>query len=187
MLPGELCPSTVISYMLQEIGEDPKREGLRETPNRVVKSWETLYGGYKKDPREVFKGFEEKDCDEIVYLKNIELYSTCEHHMLPFFGQAHIGYLPSGKVIGVSKLARLVEIFARRLQIQERLTVEIANALFTSPLSPRGVAVVIEAKHFCMLSRGVEKQNSIMGTSSMLGVFRTNVSAKDEFLRLIGK
>ena len=175
-----------IIRQLQYIGEDVMREGLRGTPDRVIRSWEKLYGGYLTNPKELLESaiFEDGACDEMVLLRDIEFYSTCEHHMLPFFGKVHIGYIPSGKVVGVSKLARLVECFARRLQIQERLTESIAKVI-DSVLNPKGVAVVIEAQHTCMTSRGVEKQNSIMTTSSMLGVLRTSGEARSEFLNFI--
>lgn len=170
--------------ILQAIGEDPQREGLRDTPKRVTKSWAEIYGGYKQDPKQILGVTFQDDMesyDQIVLCKDIELYSTCEHHMLPFFGKAHIGYIPNKKVVGLSKLARLVEIFSRRLQIQERLTTQIANAL-QEHLDPIGVGVVIQAKHFCMMCRGISKQNSEMITSCLLGEMRE--TAKDEFLKL---
>lgn len=151
--------------MLEAIGEDPKRDGLIDTPKRVVKSWEKLYGGYKEDPKKILaKTFKEKS-DQMVVLKDIEIYSTCEHHLLPFHGRCHVAYIPKDKVVGISKLARLAECFARRLQIQERLTNQIAQSI-REALDPKGVGVVIEAQHFCMTSRGVEKQHSKMLTSS---------------------
>lgn len=175
-----------ITRILTAIGEDPNREGLLKTPERVVKSWGKLYGGYDEDPAEVLKTvFVEGSCDEMVLLKDIEFYSTCEHHMLPFFGRAHIGYIPSGRVVGVSKLARLLEVYARRLQIQERLTTQVAEALVTH-LSPKGVMVVMEAQHFCMTARGVEKQDSIMVTSAVRGQF-LEVPTRNEFMQLIGR
>ena len=174
-----------ITRVLEYIGEDPAREGLLETPSRVVKSWSKLYGGYREDPAEILGKTFESECDEMVILKNIELYSCCEHHMLPFIGKVHIGYLPgTGRVVGISKLARLVECFARRLQIQERLTKQIADAI-QKELSPLGVGVIIEAQHLCMQMRGVEKQNSVMATSVMLGQFRENEAARAEFLSRI--
>jgi len=170
---------------LQYVGEDVKREGLIDTPSRVVKSWGKLYGGYKEDPTKILATtFAEGSCDEMVILKSIEIYSTCEHHMLPFFGKCHIGYLPDKKVVGVSKLARLMECFSRRLQIQERLCQQITKAM-DDCLRPRGSACVIEAQHFCMTSRGVEKQNSIMVTSSLTGVFRESKETRQEFLSII--
>jgi len=174
-----------IKDILQYIGDDPGREGLINTPKRIVKSWKKLYGGYAEDPNKILSTvFKEGVCDEMVILKNIEFYSTCEHHMLPFFGVIHIGYIPDTKVVGISKLARLVEVFARRLQIQERMTDQIAEALVKS-LSPLGVFVIAEAQHFCMVSRGVEKQKSKMITSSIKGVFMTKLEARNEFLQLI--
>ena len=173
---------TVLDLLIH-LGENPAREGLLSTPSRVVKSWKTLYGGYAQDPEDVLQTVFSADYDEMVVLKDIEFYSTCEHHMLPFFGKAHIAYLPEGKVVGISKLARLVEIYARRLQIQERLTTQIANS-FMEIVEPLGCGVVIEAKHFCMVCRGVEKQNSVMTTSALLGQFRVN-EVKQEFFKLI--
>lgn len=183
----EMGPEENILRTLQYIGEDPKREGLKETPRRVAVSFEKLYGGYKQDPKDVLKFFKDMTCDEIVVLKDIEFYSTCEHHMLPFFGKAHIGYLPKhGKVVGISKLARLLEIHSRRLQIQERIGEHITQDLMEY-LEPLGCGCVLEAQHMCMTSRGVEKQNSIMVTSSMQGAFRDDSAIKQEFLRMIGK
>jgi GTP cyclohydrolase IA len=171
----------VLSY----IGEDPLREGLLETPERVLRSYDCLYSGYKKDPAEVFKVFDLEEYDEMILLKNVEFYSTCEHHMLPFFGKAHIAYIPDGnKVVGVSKLARLLEIYARRLQIQERLTKQITGAI-EKYLQPLGSACIIQAQHFCMTSRGVQKQSSEMVTSSLTGVFKNSQSARLELLTLI--
>jgi len=169
--------------MIKYIGDDPLREGVAETPKRVVKSWETIFGGYKQDPKNILKTQFVADYDEMVVLKDIEFYSTCEHHMLPFFGKAHIAYLPEGKVVGISKLARLVEIYARRLQIQERLTTQISEAIMQN-LKPLGCGVVVEAKHFCMVCRGVEKQNSVMMTSSLVGNFRDRL-VRQEFFKLI--
>lgn len=174
-----------VARILQAIGEDLNREGLLNTPTRVVKSWSELYKGYELDPKEILKTtFEGEGYDQIVLLKNIEMYSTCEHHMLPFFGRAHVAYIPSRKVVGLSKLARLVECFSRRLQIQERLTSQIVNAL-QDELEPIGAACVIEAKHFCMVARGVNKQHSTMTTSAMTGVFKDEIAARSEFMSLI--
>ena len=170
--------------MIKLIGDDPMREGLLETPRRVVNSWEHIYGGYKMRPEDVLNTqFKSNEYEEMVLLKDIEFYSTCEHHMLPFFGKAHIGYVPDGKIVGISKLARLVEVFARRLQIQERLTSQIADSLMDI-LKPQGCGVVIEAKHFCMVCRGVEKQHSSMSTSAIRGVF-WKPEARAEFLSMI--
>ena len=181
---GEDLVQENITRILQYIGEDPSREGLRDTPNRVVKSWDKLFEGYNKDPKDIFTCFESDGYNQIVLLKNIEVFSTCEHHMLPFFGKAHVAYIPSGKVIGISKLARLVDIFARRLQIQERIGEQVTDALMEY-LNPMGAACIIEAKHMCMTMRGVEKQNSIMTTSSLKGVFLNDSSAKNELIQLI--
>ena len=174
-----------IRRILLELGEDPEREGLLKTPERVRKSLQFLTRGYKQDINEVINGaiFNE-DCDDMVIVRNIEFYSMCEHHMLPFFGKCHIGYVPKGKVFGVSKLARLVDVFARRLQIQERMTRQIAMQIMES-VAPDGVGVVVEAQHLCMLMRGLEKQNSVMKTSCMLGSFRRSEATRLEFLNLI--
>ncbi|MCK5675457.1 MAG: GTP cyclohydrolase I FolE [Verrucomicrobia bacterium] len=171
--------------LLSHIGEDPEREGLLDTPDRAAKAMEFLTKGYHEKLEDVINDaiFTVED-NHMVIVKDIELYSLCEHHMLPFFGKCHIGYIPEGKVLGVSKLARIVDLFARRLQIQERLTNQVANTLMET-LAPEGVGVVIEAKHLCMMMRGVEKQNSCMVTSAMLGSFRKESSTRNEFLQLI--
>lgn len=173
----------IIRDMLREIGEE-EREGLLETPKRVVKSWQEIYSGYKQDPAELFKTFDADGCDQIVLCKDIELYSMCEHHMLPFFGVAHVAYIPSNKVIGISKLARLVDLYSRRLQIQERIGEQVTKALMTY-LAPKGAACIIEATHMCMRMRGVSKQNSTMVTSSLKGAFFSNPSARQELMQLI--
>jgi GTP cyclohydrolase I len=178
-------PCEVVRATLRYIGEDPTREGLIDTPSRVVRSWNELFSGYSKDPKSVFKTFEDGACDELVLLKGIEFYSQCEHHMLPFFGKANIAYIPNGKIIGISKLARLLEIYSRRLQVQERLTTQITKALDEN-LSPLGSACILQATHLCMCMRGVQKQNSVMVTSSLTGVFKEEASARSELLRLIG-
>ena len=180
----ETGPTENIRRIIEYIGEDADREGLIETPDRVVKSWDTLYGGYNIDPKSVLKTFKEDSSDEMVLLKDIEFYSTCEHHMLPFFGKAHIAYIPNEKVVGISKLARVLEIFARRLQIQERLCQQITS-LLDEKLKPLGSACILEAQHFCMTSRGVQKQNSIMTTSSLTGVFREKDSTRAELFQMI--
>lgn len=175
-----------IVRLLEYIGEDPKREGLLKTPERVVKSYSELFAGYKKKPAELMTVFEKETYDEMVICKDIEIYSTCEHHMLPFFGKAHIAYIPDKKVIGLSKLPRLLEVFARRLQIQERIGEQVTEALMTH-LKPLGAACIIEAKHTCTCSRGVNKQNSVMITSSLKGVFKDNHAAREELMQLILK
>ena len=175
------------SYLkiLQEIGEDPGRDGLKDTPKRAARAMQFLMQGYGMDIDEVINNaLFDSDTDEMVIVKNIELYSMCEHHMLPFIGKCHIAYLPNKKVIGLSKIARVVEVFARRLQIQENLTNEIANCILEITGSA-GAAVIIEAQHMCMMMRGVEKQNSVMTTSCMLGAFRNSASTRNEFLSLI--
>lgn len=174
----------LIKELLAEIGEDPGREGLLETPKRVAKSFSKLYGGYGKDPKDIITVFDNEGYDEMVIAKDIEFYSMCEHHMLPFFGKAHIGYVPNKKIIGLSKMPRLVEVFARRLQNQERLTKQIASTL-NDVLGPKGVGVIIEASHFCMMARGVEKQSCIMSTSSFTGLFLKDSRTRSEFLHLI--
>jgi GTP cyclohydrolase IA len=169
---------------LVRLGEDPDREGLTRTPERIAKAYQYLTKGYREDPAEVLNGaLFAVDYDEMVIVKDIEMFSLCEHHMLPFFGKVHIAYIPKGKVLGLSKLPRLVEVFARRLQVQERLTVEIAESI-QNAIHPLGVGVVIEARHLCMMMRGVEKQHSATVTSSMIGAFRAQ-QTRQEFLSLI--
>jgi len=178
-----------ISYeqILSGVGEDINRPGLKDTPSRAAKAMKYLCNGYDKSLEEIVNGaLFPSDTDEMVIVKNIELYSLCEHHMLPFVGKAHVAYLPRGKVIGLSKIARIVDMFARRLQIQENLTLEIAEAI-QNVTGAAGVGVVIEAKHMCMMMRGVEKQNSSMISSVMLGEFRESNNTRQEFLQLIGR
>ena len=171
--------------LLELLGEDPSREGLINTPKRVAKAWDFLTKGYSENLDELINNaIFEGESKDMVIVKNIEFYSLCEHHMIPFYGKAHIGYIPDGKIIGLSKLARITDLFSQRLQVQERLTNQIALCL-QEVLNPRGVAVVLEGKHFCMLSRGVQKQNSIATSSSMLGIFREKESTRNEFLKLI--
>ncbi|ORU89965.1 MAG: GTP cyclohydrolase I FolE [Cycloclasticus sp. symbiont of Poecilosclerida sp. M] len=171
--------------IIKSIGEDINREGLLDTPKRAAKAMEFLTSGYHKTLDEIVNGAVfESDADDMVIVKDIELYSMCEHHMLPFIGKCHVGYLPNGKVLGLSKVARIVDMFARRLQIQEQLTTQIANAI-SEVTGAKGVAVVLEAKHLCMMMRGVEKQNSQMATSCMLGQFRKNTETRAEFLSLL--
>ena len=172
--------------MLQAIGEDPEREGLQRTPHRVARSLAFLTSGYAKDIRKELNGavFNEK-YSEMVIVKDIDFFSMCEHHMLPFFGRAHVAYIPDGKIIGLSKIPRIVEVFSRRLQVQERMTQQIADTLYET-VNPMGVGVVIEARHMCMMMRGVEKQNSAATTSAMLGVFRDDDKTRQEFLTLVG-
>jgi GTP cyclohydrolase I len=175
----------IVREMLIKIGEDPDRQGLANTPERVAKSMEYLTCGYKQTVDEIVNdAVFEVDTNHMVIVRDIEIYSLCEHHMLPFYGKVHIGYIPNGKVLGVSKFARIADIFARRLQIQERLTQQIAKTIM-DVLEPDGVGVVIEAKHLCMMMRGVEKQNSNMITSSMEGNFRESLATREEFLKLI--
>ncbi len=171
--------------IIEAIGEDPTREGLIDTPKRAAKAFQFLNNGYKKSLEEVLNdAIFVADTEDMVIVKNIELYSLCEHHLLPFIGKCHVGYLPRGKVLGLSKVARIVDMYARRLQIQEKLTKQIADAV-EQGIGARGVAVVIEAKHLCMMMRGVEKQNSVMTTSVMTGIFREELSTRAEFLNLI--
>jgi GTP cyclohydrolase I len=175
------------SKIITAIGEDVTREGLLDTPKRAAKAFRFLNNGYEKTLEEVLNGaIFEADTEDMVIVKDIELYSLCEHHLLPFIGKCHIAYLPQGKVLGLSKLARIVDMYARRLQIQEKLTKQIADAVETA-VNARGVAVVIEAKHLCMMMRGVEKQNSVMTTSVMTGIFRKELSTRAEFLSLINR
>lgn len=175
-----------VEEIITYLGDDPCREGLIETPRRVRRAFGELFSGYHRDPETVLKTFKDGACDEMVVLRDIEFYSTCEHHMLPFCGTAHIGYIPNGRVVGVSKLARLLEIFSRRLQIQERIGQQVTDALMRH-LEPKGCGCVLEAVHLCMTCRGVGKQNSKMVTSSVRGVFLDDPSAKAEFLQMIGK
>ena len=169
---------------LQELGEAPDREGLRETPRRMAEAWAYLTRGYGQDPVALLNAARFRvEANHMVIVRDIEMYSMCEHHLLPFFGVCHIGYIPRGEVVGVSKLARLVEVFSRRLQIQERLTNQIARTLMDT-LKPEGVGVIIEARHLCMMMRGVEKQNSRMVTSAMLGSFHDSAATRNEFLHL---
>jgi len=174
-----------VREILLEVGEEPNREGLRRTPHRVARAYEFLTKGYREDIAKVLNGavFTEK-YDEMVIVKDIDFFSLCEHHMLPFYGKAHVAYIPNGKILGLSKVPRIVEVFARRLQVQERMTQQIAETLYTA-LEPDGVAVVIEGKHLCMMMRGVEKQNSVATTSAMLGSFREDERTRNEFLKLI--
>lgn len=173
------------TQLLKSIGEDVEREGLRDTPERAANAMRYLTKGYHESLDDIINGaLFESDMSEMVIVKDIEMYSMCEHHLLPFLGKCHVGYLPNGKVIGLSKIARIVDLYARQLQIQERLTSEIANCL-QSITNAHGVAVVIEAKHLCMMMRGVEKQNSLMTTSVMLGKMREQASTRQEFLNLI--
>lgn len=175
------------SKIIEEIGEDVTREGLVDTPKRAAKAFKFLNNGYDKSLKEVLNGaIFEADTEDMVIVKDIELYSLCEHHLLPFVGKCHIAYLPQGHVLGLSKLARIVDMYARRLQIQERLTKQIADAV-DEAVNAKGVAVVIEAKHMCMMMRGVEKQNSVMTTSVMTGIFRDEMSTRAEFLSLINR
>lgn len=175
------------SSIIEEIGEDLTREGLLDTPKRASAAFRFLNNGYQKTLEEVLNdAIFEAESEDMVIVKDIELYSLCEHHLLPFIGKCHVGYLPHGRVLGLSKVARIVDMYARRLQIQERLTKQIADAVLHS-INARGVAVVIEAKHLCMMMRGVEKQNSVMTTSVMLGKFREEISTRSEFLNLINR
>jgi GTP cyclohydrolase IA len=175
----------LVRKMLVQLGEDPNREGLRRTPERFEKALRYLTSGYRQDPEKILNGAMFSVCyDEMVVVKDIEVYSLCEHHLLPFFGKCHVAYLPNKKVVGLSKIARLVNMYARRLQIQERLTSQIAQAI-NEKLSPQGVGVIVEARHLCMVMRGVEKQNSMAVSSAMLGAFRESKQTRDEFLSLV--
>lgn len=175
---------TLYKNVLVNIGEDPEREGLKDTPKRAAKALEFLTKGYRQSLDEIVNdAIFQSDMSEMVIVKNIELYSLCEHHLLPFIGKCHVAYMPTGKVIGLSKIARIVDLYARRLQIQERLTQEIAQSIL-QVTGASGVGVIIEARHLCMMMRGVEKQNSVLTTSMMLGTFRDNQSTRMEFLNL---
>ena len=174
-----------IRQLIRAIGEDPEREGLAETPMRVEESLRFLTGGYGQEPREVIgRGVFRAECDEMVVVKDIEFYSLCEHHMLPFYGRVHVAYIPNGRIIGLSKVPRIVEVFARRLQVQERMTSQIAEAI-REVLDPKGVGVVADAVHLCMMMRGISKQNSSTMTSCLLGGFRSDPRTRAEFLGLV--
>ncbi len=181
---GNITTQEMYREILGRLGEDPDRDGLLQTPSRVEKSMAFLTKGYQEDPGKILRGaLFEVDYDEMVIVKDIEMFSLCEHHMLPFFGKVHVAYIPNGKVIGLSKIARLVEVFARRLQVQERLTRQIADTI-QEAIHPQGVGVVIEARHLCMMMRGIEKQNSSTVTSAMVGCFRQK-ETRAEFLSLV--
>ena len=175
-----------VRNILQHMGEDPDREGLLKTPHRVARAFEYLTKGYQQDPKEVINGaiFTEEDYSEMIVVKDIDFFSMCEHHILPFFGRANVAYIPDKHIVGISKIARLVDVYARRLQVQERLTTQVANTLMEE-LRPLGVGVIITAEHLCMRMRGVEKQNSIVTTSATLGAFRTHQETREEFITLV--
>jgi GTP cyclohydrolase IA len=174
-----------IRSILSQIGEDPARDGLQNTPKRVDRSLRFLTSGYRMNPDELLNGaLFDVAYDEMVIVRDIEVFSLCEHHLLPFFGKCHVGYIPNGRVIGLSKIPRLVDMYARRLQVQERLTTQVAETI-NEKIHPRGVAVVIEAQHLCMIMRGVEKQNSVAVTSAMFGAFKDNQNTRNEFLNLV--
>ncbi len=177
--------AALVEELLKEIGEDPSREGLKLTPSRVARSLQFLFSGYTQDPKEFITVFE-SEANNMIIARDIEVFSMCEHHMLPFFGRCHIGYIAKKKVIGVSKLARIVDVYARRLQIQERLTAQVAREVMDAT-GAEGVGVVVECRHLCMMMRGVQKQNSIMTTSSVLGSFHDEAATRMEFLNLIGR
>ena len=182
---SEATTQELLRELLRRLGEDPDRDGLARTPERMQKSLEFLTRGYQQDADKVLQGaLFDVTYDEMVIVKDIEMFSLCEHHMLPFFGKVHVAYIPNGKVLGLSKIPRLVDIFARRLQVQERLTVQIAETI-QNAIQPQGVSVVVEARHLCVMMRGVEKQHSSAVTSHMLGSFRTLQNTRDEFLALI--
>ena len=187
MEPNMAKMEGLVRELLLELGEDVNREGLVKTPERVAKALKFLTQGYRADVRTVInQALFTQTTGGMVIIKDIELYSLCEHHMLPFYGRCHIGYIPSGQVFGVSKLARLVDVFARRLQLQERLTEQISQVVMDE-IGAKGVGVMIEARHLCMMMRGVEKQNSLMVTSSVLGVFREHLATREEFLNLVAR
>ena len=176
---------SLVEELLRELGEDPRREGLLRTPGRVARAYEFITQGYSQDPQKILNDavFEES-YNEMVIVKDIDFFSLCEHHLLPFFGRAHVAYVPNGRIVGLSKIARLVEMYSRRLQVQERLTNEIAHVI-EKVLQPRGVAVILEAQHLCMMMRGVQKQNSFAISSAMLGEFESDPKTRGEFVQLV--
>ena len=177
----------ITKQLLEEIGEDPNREGLLKTPSRVSKAWSFFSKGYKQDLNRIINdAIFEEDAKDMVIVRDIEFFSLCEHHLIPFFGKAHVGYIPNGKVIGLSKIPRIIDMFSRRLQVQERLTHQIADAI-NSVLDPKGVSVVMEGRHMCMQMRGVEKQNSFTSTSAMSGQFKKSAETRSEFLSIINR
>ena len=177
----------ITKQLLEEIGEDPNREGLIKTPSRVSKAWSFFSKGYKQDLNRIINdAIFEEDAKDMVIVRDIEFFSLCEHHLIPFFGKAHVGYIPNGKVIGLSKIPRIIDMFSRRLQVQERLTHQIADAI-NSVLDPKGVSVVMEGRHMCMQMRGVEKQNSFTSTSAMSGQFKKSAETRSEFLSIINR
>ena len=177
----------ITKQLLKEIGEDPNREGLIKTPSRVSKAWSFFSKGYKQDLNRIINdAIFEEDAKDMVIVRDIEFFSLCEHHLIPFFGKAHVGYIPNGKVIGLSKIPRIIDMFSRRLQVQERLTHQIADAI-NSVLDPKGVSVVMEGRHMCMQMRGVEKQNSFTSTSAMSGQFKKSAETRSEFLSIINR
>jgi GTP cyclohydrolase I len=183
--PDRPAIEPLVRDMLRSLGEDPEREGLAKTPQRVARSLEFLTRGYSQDPKEVINdALFTEDYQEMIVLRDLDFFSLCEHHILPFFGKAHVAYIPQHRIVGISKLARLVDVYSRRLQVQERMTTQIANTLMDT-LDPLGVAVVLHAEHLCMRMRGVEKQNSIVVTSAMLGVFRNHQETRQEFMTLV--
>lgn len=183
---NRIVAEDAVRQLLRHIGEDPEREGLARTPTRVVQAYEFLTRGYNQDPKDAINGalFTEEDYQEMILCRDLDFYSLCEHHLLPFNGKAHVAYLPNRHIVGLSKIARMVEIYARRLQVQERLTTQIAHTIMEE-IKPLGVGVVLEAEHLCMRMRGVEKQNSYVTTSAMLGRFRTHVETRQEFMNLV--
>jgi len=177
----------ITKQLLEEIGEDPNREGLLKTPSRVSKAWSFFSKGYKQDLNRIINdAIFEEDAKDMVIVRDIEFFSLCEHHLLPFFGKAHVGYIPNGKVIGLSKIPRIIDMYSRRLQVQERLTHQIAEAL-NMVLNPKGVSIVMEGRHMCMQMRGVEKQNSFASTSAMSGQFKKSAETRAEFLSIISR
>ncbi|HVS17852.1 MAG TPA: GTP cyclohydrolase I FolE [Planctomycetota bacterium] len=183
--PGEGKVARIVRELLQSVGEDPTREGLQRTPQRVEKSWcELLAGQYQSVSEVIGQGVFDEDCSEMVLVKDIEFYSLCEHHLLPFYGRVHVGYIPNGRIIGLSKIPRIVDVFARRLQVQERMTSQIAEAL-QDALQPKGVGVVADGVHLCMMMRGVQKQNSSAMTSCLLGSFQSDAKTRNEFLAFV--
>lgn len=182
---GMMPPKLLVKRILWAIGDEPARGGLMETPDRVIRSWKEIFSGYRQSAPDILKSFKDGACRELVVVKKIAFYSTCEHHMLPFFGCAHVGYVPNGRIVGLSKIARVVDVFAKRLQVQERMAAQIADALMGEPLGASAVMVVTEARHLCMEMRGIRKQGSVTVVNALRGEFADDHALRAEFMSLV--